>query len=128
MPAGLVRRDPPAEYPPMTVAQVLSLRREKTVRALVTGHATYLYGSAGKDTRIWLTDDTGLLDVLCPVDIRGHAAIPKTRDLIRVELIAQHVSAPRPPIDWDALATPGGASLLAHQPPDATATIIHPPA
>ncbi len=131
--AALVRQDPPAKYPPMTVAQVLSLRRQTTVRALVTGYASYLFGRAGEDTRMWLTDDTGMLDVLCSVEIRGHAAIPKTRALIGVELIAEHQKAPLPPIDWYALATPfdrgmpGVVRVLAQQPPDARATSIHPP-
>lgn len=132
--ARLVRQDPPAEYPSMTVAEVRALRRQTTVHALVTGRASYLTGTAGEDTRIWLHDDTGTLDVLCPVDIRGHAAIQSKGGLFGVELIAQHQSAPRPPVDWYALATPsdrgtpGLQRLLAHQPPDATATIIHPPA
>jgi hypothetical protein len=132
--ARLVREDPPAEYPPMTVAEVRDLRRHMTVRALVTGRPSYLVGRAGEDTRIWLQDETGALDVLCPVETRGRAAIGNVAGLFGVELVAQPLEAPRPSIDWYALAPPTDsgapemARLLAHQPPDATATIIHPPA
>jgi hypothetical protein len=131
--ARRVREDPPATYPPMTVAEVRALRRRTTVHALITGRASYLSGTAGEDTRIWLQDDTGALDVLCPVDIRGRAAILSKHGLFGVELTAQHQSAPRPPVDWYALVTSSDRAapmlprLLAHQPPDATATIIHPP-
>lgn len=130
--ARLVREDPPAEFPPMTIADVRARRRKTTVRALVTCRATYLAGTAGKAKRVWLQDDTGALDVLCPVDIRGHAALG-SGGTFEVELVAEHIEAPAPAVDWPALATsatygiPSYPDLLAHQPPDATATVVHRP-
>lgn len=132
--ARLVRQDPPPACPPMSVVDVRALTREGDVHALVTGRVTYLGGRAGEATRIWLEDDTGALDVLCPAEIRGRAAVAGgNRGPFRVELVA-HRQRRRPAIDWYSLASPvdGGATgfprLLAHQPPDATATILHPPA
>ena len=125
--------DPPAEFPPMNIAEVLERRRRETVRALVTCTARYMSGTAGKDARFRLEDATGALDLLSPVDIRGHAALMHTPGPLGVELVAERLTGPRPPVDWYALQSSGDRGfrrgvLLDHQPPDAIATIVHRPA
>ncbi len=132
--ARLVRVDPPPVFPPMTIAEVQARRRDGTVRALITGRPSYLSGNAVKGSRIWLRDETGALDVACPAGTRGLAAIGgNVRGPFRVELIAPRLTEPRPAIDWHALSPaahrglPDPRPLLAAQPPDATATVIHPP-
>jgi hypothetical protein len=124
----LARRDPPARFAGRSVAEVHAARRLGPVQAMVSGSQLNLAASP-EGRRIRFTDDTGFLDLWCPASIRGFGYLDL--ESLRIELEAEHWTAPRPAVDWagvvfsDEHPLASFKALLDRFPPDATAAVIH---